>query len=78
MPTVVMEGPFRFVVNTRENLFEPPHVHAWVASEDVCPDRAELRDVMDEPPPGQLRDILGAYRRHAELIRQVWDQIHQR
>ena len=24
MPTVAMEGQFRFVVNTRENGFEPP------------------------------------------------------
>ena len=26
MPTVAVEGQFRFVVNTRENAFEPPHV----------------------------------------------------
>ena len=40
MPTVAVEGQFRFVVNTRENRFEPPHVHVWVANEDVC--RIEL------------------------------------
>ena len=27
MPTVAVEGQFRYVVNTRENAFEPPHVH---------------------------------------------------
>ena len=36
MPTVAREGQYRFVVNTRENGFEPPHVHVWVGNEDVC------------------------------------------
>lgn len=36
MPTVARHGLFRFVVNTRENDFEPPHVHVWVGNEDVC------------------------------------------
>ena len=40
MPTVAMERQFRFVVNTRENGFESPHVHVWVGNEDVC--RIEL------------------------------------
>ena len=40
MPTVAVEGQFRFVVNTRENAFEPPHVYVWVGNEDVC--RIEL------------------------------------
>ena len=40
MPTVVVEGQFRFVVNSRENAFEPPHVHVRVGDEDVC--RIEL------------------------------------
>ena len=76
MPTVVIEGQFRFVVNTRENRFEPPHVHVWVSSEDVC--RIELNGgtYMDSPPPGTFRDIVRAYARHAEAIRRVWDDIH--
>ena len=36
MPTVAAEGQFRFVMSTRENAFEPPHVHVWVGNEDVC------------------------------------------
>ncbi len=36
MPTVGREGQYRFVVNTRENEFEPPHVHVWAGNEDVC------------------------------------------
>ncbi len=78
MPTVAIEGQFRFVVNTRENTFEPPHVHVWVASEDVC--RIELNggQFMDEPPPGEYRSILDAYERHAEAIRRMWDEIHKR
>lgn len=78
MPTVVVEGQFRFVVNTRENAFEPPHVHVWVSNEDVC--RIELNGgtYMDQPPPGNFRDIMLAYGRHAAEIRATWDAIHRR
>jgi len=78
MPTVAIEGQYRFVVNTRENLFEPPHVHVWVGNEDVC--RIELNGglFMDEPPPGNQRAILDAYSRYAEAIRRSWDEIHTR
>jgi hypothetical protein len=78
MPTVAEEGPFRFFVNTRENDFEPPHVHVWVGNEDVC--RLELNGerFMENPPPGEYRSILEAYRKHAAKIRQEWDRIHRR
>ena len=78
MPTVVVEGQFRFVINTREKDFEPPHVHVWVGNEDVC--RIELNGAtyMDRPPPGDFRDILIAYRKHVGQIRRVWDRIHGR
>lgn len=76
MPTVVVEGQFRFVVNTRENSFEPPHVHVWVGGEDVC--RIELNGgaFMEDPLAGTYRDILRAYASHAEDIRKTWDSIH--
>jgi hypothetical protein len=78
VPTVGAEGQFRFVVNTRENPFEPPHVHVWVGNDDVC--RIELNGgaFMDDPPPGDRRDILAAYRKLAAEIRSTWDQIHRR
>ena len=78
MPTVASERQFRFVVNTRENQFEPPHVHVWVGNEDVC--RIELNSgiFMEQPPPGEYRSILQAYARHAEAIRRAWDDIHHR
>ena len=78
MSTVAEEGQFRFVVNTRENGFEPPHVHVWVGNEDVC--RVELNSerFMENPPPGDYRNILTAYRKHAVEIRQEWDRIHRR
>lgn len=78
MPTVATDGQFRFVVNTRENDFEPPHVHVWVGGEDIC--RIELNGgtYMDEPPSGSYRTILEAYTRHAEEIRKAWDKIHGR
>ncbi|MBM3942764.1 MAG: DUF4160 domain-containing protein [SAR202 cluster bacterium] len=78
MPTVVTEGQFRFVVNTRENDFEPPHVHIWVGNEDLC--RIALNDgrFLDQPPPGSYRSILDAYQKHAEAIRREWDRVHRR
>lgn len=78
MPTVATEGKFRFVVNTRENEFEPPHVHVWMGNEDVC--RIELNSgrFMEVPPSGDYRSILHAYRRHAQMVRKAWDSIHRR
>ena len=76
MPTVVVEGRYKFVVNTRENLREPPHVHVWDGNESIC--RIELHSgvYMDEPPPGNYRSIMAAYIRHSEEIRRVWNEIH--
>ena len=78
MPTVATEGQFKFVVNTRENDFEPPHVHIWVGNEDVC--RIELNGgtFMDEPPAGSYRAIMDVYSKYAVRIREEWDRIHQR
>jgi hypothetical protein len=78
MPTVAEDGQFRFVVNTRENDFEPPHVHVWVGNEDVC--RLELNSerFMENPPPGEYRSILTAYRKQSIAIRREWDRIHRR
>jgi hypothetical protein len=78
MPTIATEGQFKFVVNTRENDFEPPHVHIWVGNEDVC--RIELNGgtFMDEPPSGSYRAIMDAYSRYALRIREEWDRIHPR
>ncbi len=78
MPTVIEEGRFRFVIYPRENSFEPPHVHVWIGNEDVC--RLELNGAqfMDTPPSGEYRNILVAYRKHAETIRREWDRIHRR
>jgi len=44
----------------------------------VC--RIELNSgrFMDEPPPGDFRRILEAYRRYADAIRETWDEIHKR
>ena len=78
MPTVATEGQFRFVVNTRENDFGPPHVHIWAGNEDVCRIDLNSEAFMDAPPPGDRRNILGAYRKHAETIRNIWDEIHRR
>ena len=76
MPTVAIEGQFRFVVNTRENSFEPPHVHVWVGNEDVC--RIELNNgtFMDAPPPGNHRDIMKTYAKYAVELRSAWSAIH--
>lgn len=78
MPTVAMEGQFKFIVNTRENAFEPPRVHVWISNKDLC--RIELNGggFLEHPPPGMQRRILQAYRRHAATIRAEWDRIHGR
>ncbi len=70
MPTVAVEGWFRFVVNTRENGFEPPHVHVWLGKDNVC--RVELnRSSFMETSPGTFRNIMKAYAKHAEEIRRA-------
>ena len=76
MPTVAVAGQFRFVVNTKENSVEPPHVHVWVGNEDVY--RIELNGgaYIDSPPPGNFRDIMQVYARYAGEIRVTWDAIH--
>ena len=33
---------------------------------------------MDQPPPGNFRDIMQVYARHAAEIRETWDAIHRR
>ena len=33
---------------------------------------------MDQPPPGNFRDIMQVYARHAAEIRATWDAIHRR
>ncbi len=78
MPTVATEGQFKFVINTRENEFEPPHVHVWIGKEDwrrIALDRAIF---MEDPPIGMKRQILEAYFRNAETIRKEWERIHRR
>lgn len=78
MPTIVEEGQFRFTIYTRENKFEPPHVHVWIGNDNVY--RLELNggQFMENPPPGNYREILKIYRRYADVIRCEWDRIHRR
>ncbi len=78
MPTVAEEGSFRFVIYPRENAFEPPHVHVFVGSEDLCRIELNGQQFMEAPPPGVRRTILRAYKKHAQVIRREWDRIHQR
>ena len=77
MPTVVIDGRFRFVVNTRENRFEPPHVHVWVDNQDSCRINIVSGAFIENPPPGARRDILDAYRKTSQLIKEVWETIHE-
>ena len=77
MVRVATVGQFIFVINTRENDFEPPHVHVWVAREDVC--RIELIGaVLGGAAYRNVPGILRAYGLHVEEIRRVWDEIHGR
>jgi hypothetical protein len=78
MPTVATRGPLKFVVNTRQKSFEPPHVHVWISNEDLC--RIELNggEFMENPPPGMQRQIMKEYGPLAAAIRAEWDRIHGR
>jgi hypothetical protein len=78
MPIIFEEAHYKFKIYTRENDFEPPHVHVFVDNESVC--RLDLNSgrYIDEPPPGNYRAIREIYKRNAELIRREWDRIHRR
>ena len=76
MPTVVIEGRFRFVINTRENKFEPPHVHVWVDNQDTCRINLVSGAFIEAPPSGTYRDIMAAYRKNSQFIREIWETIH--
>jgi hypothetical protein len=70
------------VVHTREQVFEPPHVHVRLS--DGTDVRIELaggtlmRPDEFKVPPRKRRAILAAYRRHAPEILRVWSEIHGR
>jgi hypothetical protein len=78
MPTIFEEGQYRFIINPREEKFEPPHIHIWIGNDYVC--RLELisGNFMNKPPPGESRNILSLYKKHAIEIRKKWDEIHGR
>ena len=78
MPTVAMEGQFRFAVNTTENAFEPPHEHLSAGHEDMRRIRLTVGTCLDSPPPGGFRDIPRAHSRYAGDIRRTWGSIHRR
>jgi hypothetical protein len=76
MPTVANVGPYKFMINTLENSYEPPHVHVWIGNEDLC--RIELisGSFMEPPPRGERRSIMKAFTEHAGAIREKWNEIH--
>lgn len=77
MPTVVIEGRFRFVINTRENRYEPPHVHVWVDNQDTCRISLLTGNFLERPPAGTQRDIMDAYRKNLVVIKEMWESIHE-
>ena len=62
--------PFRFVVNTRENRFEPPLVHVWVDNQDTCRINLVSGAFIEAPPSGTYGDIMAAYRKNSQIIRE--------
>ena len=65
-----------FVINTRENRFEPPHVHVWVDNQDTCRINLISGTFIERPPPGTYRGIMAAYRKNSQLIREAWETVH--
>jgi hypothetical protein len=55
----------------------PPHVHVYVDGEDI---RINLLtdEFMDAPPPGRLRQIREAYRKHKDKLVKWWKQFEPR
>ena len=78
MPTVITEGRFRLVIHTRENEFEPPHVHVWINHVDVCRINLFNRSFMENPPRGESRNIRQIYRKHEQALWQAWETHHGR
>ena len=78
MPTVAVEGQFRFVVNIRGYAFESQHVHVWAWNEDVCQIELNWGVYMDEPPPGNSRTSCRCMRDTRRRFRAKWDSIQGR
>lgn len=78
MPIVVTDGNLRFIINTRENLFETPHVHVYFGNQSICRIRLLDGTFMEEPPSGTAKRIASAYLKHTDLIQERWDSIHGR
>ncbi len=76
MPTVAEEGRLKFKVYANENAFEPPHVHVFSGNESVCRIDLTTGRFMDVPPPGEVRGIMRAFRRHATAIWEGWEKYH--
>ena len=72
----MIEGRFRFVINTRENRFEPPHVHVGGDNQNTCRINLLSGTFIESPPAGTCSDILAACRRNAQQIREIWEAIH--
>lgn len=76
MPIVAEEGEFKFIVRTREYPFEPPHVHVRYAEGKDVRINLENGSLMDRPPRGKAGAIRRAYRKHAAVIREKWEEYH--
>lgn len=77
MPRVATEVPYEFFINTKENEFEPPHVHVKIGGAWCC--RIELNGgtFMEPPPAGHFGSLQKAYEKHAAAIRAKWDEYHE-
>jgi hypothetical protein len=77
MPRVATEGPYQFVINTKENEFEPPHVHVKIGGVSRC--RIELNGgtFMELPPAGHFSSLQKAYEKHVATIWAKWDEYHE-
>ena len=70
--TVVAHGQFRFILDT----FEQPNLHVSVDNQDTCPINLLSGAFIERPPPGTYCDIMAAYRKNSQEIREIWETIH--
>ena len=52
-------------------------MHVWVDNQDTCRINLLSGALIERPPSGTHRDIMAAYRKNSQVIREIWEAIHE-